>query len=272
MLILALLIALLFPVTSHAVVFWDDEMESGTIGFDAADLAAHVASGAYTYDTGVKFSGTGSLRLNYPAQCQPLEFGGGGCGGAALRSITPTVEVYRRFYYRISGTGPNSTPSGLFEASMTAFTKIVRTVSSGLPRTWWSMGCCSKTGKTLAVSLENSPPVPVQSATNYYTGRVLQDNIWYCIETREKLNTPGVADGIQQAWVDGVLVGTKTDYFTRGTGDNSLWTHFGVFRQTARGNAWYDRYAAGDTRIGCVGTPPVIDTVSPSAPTTFTVQ
>ena len=264
--IITLAMTLLITLPVQAAIFWDDEMEAGTIGFDASDLAAWIASGAYTYDTSIKFSGTGSLRMNYPAACQPVEFGGSGCGGAALRSFTPTADVYRRFYYRISGTGANATPSGLFEASMSAFTKVVRTVSSGLPRTWWSIGCCSKSGKMLVVSLENSPPIPVQSATNFYTSRTLADNVWYCIETREKLNTPGVADGIQQAWVDGVQVGLKTDYFTRGVGDNSLWTAFGVFRQTARGNSWFDRYAAGDTRIGCIGTPQPGDTTAPTVP------
>lgn len=262
----------LAPMLSHSAVFWDDEMEEGTIGFNAADIASHIARGAYSYDTSVKFSGTGSLRLNFPASCQPLEFGGAGCGGAALRTFPATAEIYRRFYFRMSGTGPNATPSGEFEASMTAFTKLVRTLSEGLPRTWWSMGCCAKTGKTLVVSLENSPPIPVQSATNFYTSRVLQNNTWYCIETREKLNTPGVADGIQQAWVDGLLVGIKSDYFTRGAGDTSLWTSFGIFRQTARGNIWFDRYAAGDTRIGCLGATSASDTTRPAPPRELVIR
>ena len=34
----------------------------------------------------------------------------------------------------------------------------------------------------------------------------LQDNRWYCIETHEQMNTPGVANGISEAWVDGVKV------------------------------------------------------------------
>jgi hypothetical protein len=39
----------------------------------------------------------------------------------------------------------------------------------------------------------------------------IQDNSWHCVEFRIKLNTPATADGIVQAWVDGVQVYSKTD-------------------------------------------------------------
>lgn len=37
-------------------------------------------------------------------------------------------------------------------------------------------------------------------------GALLQANRWYAIEQRVKLNTPGKADGVFEAWLDGVLV------------------------------------------------------------------
>lgn len=39
----------------------------------------------------------------------------------------------------------------------------------------------------------------------------LENNRWYCVEQRVKLNTPGKADGIMQGWVDGKLAFEKTD-------------------------------------------------------------
>lgn len=267
--VLALLMAAVVWITpANAAVFWDDEMEDGNIGFDAADIASHVASGAYTYDTSIKFSGSGSLRLNYPANCEPVTFGGGGCGGSALRPLpTPIAHVFRRVYFRMSGSGPNVTPTGLFETSINTSTKMLRSITQGLPRLWWIM--YPNGTKMLAASLENSPPVPTQSTTNVFSSFTFSDNQWYCIETEEKMNTAGVADGIARSWVDGVLVVNKTDYFTRGSGDTSLFTHFGIFRQTGRGNIWWDRYAAGDTRIGCVGV--VVDSTPPPVPSAPTV-
>jgi hypothetical protein len=46
---------------------------------------------------------------------------------------------------------------------------------------------------------------------------VLQKNRWYSIEQRVRLNTPGKADGIYEAWVDGRLAYRKSDIRYRDT-------------------------------------------------------
>jgi hypothetical protein len=46
---------------------------------------------------------------------------------------------------------------------------------------------------------------------------LLQKNRWYSIEQHVRLNTPGQADGILQAWVDGRLVFSRTDLRFRDT-------------------------------------------------------
>ena len=61
----------LLPMLSHAAVFWDDELEAGT----PFGVSFSIASGAMAYDTAVKFSGSGSIRLNYPSSCQTLTTG-----------------------------------------------------------------------------------------------------------------------------------------------------------------------------------------------------
>ena len=67
LLFLVMMTALSFvPMLSHAAVFWDDEMEEGTTGFK---YQPNYDSGAFTYDTSVKFSGSGSIRLNFPNAC-----------------------------------------------------------------------------------------------------------------------------------------------------------------------------------------------------------
>jgi hypothetical protein len=46
---------------------------------------------------------------------------------------------------------------------------------------------------------------------------VLEKNRWYSIEQRVRLNTPGRADGVYEAWVDGSLAFTRSDIRYRDT-------------------------------------------------------
>lgn len=103
---------------------------------------------------------------------------------------------------------------------------------------------------------------------------------WYCIEGHIKLNTPGVADGIIERWVNGKQVAHYTGRMFRGAspsgpnGNSSLAT-FNFIRiyvqgQAATGSKYYDDVAVGDTRIGCGTTPP--PSSAPAAPTGLTVQ
>lgn len=247
----------LVPMLSHAAVFWDDEMEAGS-PFEAPYA---IGIGAMAYDTNVKMSGAGSLRLEYPTQCEPLALGNVGCGGGAGREIPPTDNLYRRIYFRMSGQGPIVTPSRLFETSVKTFTKMLRATSDGINKEWWMMGCCGS--KRFLLTQENTPP---GGATNVFTNFTLTDNRWYCLETHDKLGTPGVANGIAEAWVDGVNVLTKSDILNRQAGNNNLWNRVEVFRQTGRGNIWWDRFATGNTRIGCLGATPASDTTPPAPP------
>lgn len=256
----------LVPMLSHGAIFWDDEMEEGTSGFSPEYMASTlIPQNTMTYDTTVKFSGSGSIRLNYPPQCERATFGGPGCGGAATRSVPPTDNFYRRVYFRMSGLGPEVTSSGLFETSINTFTKLLRTVSDGLNRDWWVMGCCGS--KRFNFTAENVPP---NQALSVFASNTFVDNRWYCLEAHEKLNTPGVANGIVEGWVDGVRVLNKTDVMFRLAGNTNLWDTAGIFRQTGRGNIWWDRFAAGDTRIGCLG--PTSDTNPPAPPQELVIR
>lgn len=57
------------------------------------------------------------------------------------------------------------------------------------------------------------------------TGKSLTVKRWHCIETHKKLNTPGVADGVAEVWLDDVLVWRRTDYLFR----NNAATKFQTF-------------------------------------------
>ncbi len=93
----------------------------------------------------------------------------------------------------------------------------------------------------------------------------LENDRWYCIETHEVMNTPGVADGISEAWVDGVKVITNTDVGWQRAGSDLSGMN-SLFRQNGAGNFWWDRFAAGNTRIGCLGATSATDTTRPAPP------
>ena len=255
----------LAPILSHAAVFWDDEMESGNTNFSPAYmLSTMIPGGAMAYDTSVKFSGNGSIRLNYAPNCDTFTTANQ-CGGSLTRTFPQGISsVWKRVYFRMSGLGPNQGPGGQFQVSSTSVTKMLKgqtnTVDGILARHWWVIGCCLS--KRFLISMEHVPDR--FRTTNAYSSITLQDNRWYCIETHEAMNTPGLSNGIAEAWVDGVKVLTKTDVIWQRPGSNLKWREFSIFRQNGIGNIWWDRFAAGDTRIGCIGssqndtTPPTI--------------
>ncbi len=249
LLVASLLVGL--PTISHSAVFWDDEMESGNTGYN-------IISGAMSFDTSVKFSGNGSIRLDYPSVCYPDASAQNNCGGYMDRTFTPTGTFYRRFYIRLS--------SGFTVSDV--FTKLMRSDTNGQTSNWWTLGCCGS--KQLEVHDQN---VPVGTTSVYYANFTMQDATWYCVETYEQLNTPGVANGVQQAWVNGAQVLNQTGIPFRASGDNSLYNNNRLYRQTGLGSIWFDRVAVGDTRIGCSGTPPPSnDTTPPATPSGFTAR
>ncbi|NRF66536.1 DNRLRE domain-containing protein [Aquincola sp. S2] len=61
---------------------------------------------------------------------------------------------------------------------------------------------------------------------NLAPSSLLANNRWYCIEQHLKLNQPGQADGVYEAWVDGALAVRKTDVTFRKSAElkiETLW-------------------------------------------------
>ena len=269
----------LVPMLSHGAVFWDDEMESTIAG--QFYYAPHFASGIYAFDTNVKMSGVGSIRIDFPLACD-IPYGqgtSGQCGGSISRSFPDSPSVYKRVYFRMSGSTAQGatiqTPSGLFQSSAASHTKMLKgqtNTITGTPestaRHWWEIGCCGS--KALNISAEYTPTA--SGTQNHFSSITLQDNRWYCIETHEAMNTPGLPDGIIEAWVDGVKVLTRTNIIWQRAGSNFLWREFSLMRQNGAGNFWWDRFAAGNTRIGCLGTSLPPDTAPPASPQELVVR
>src|SRR5262249_17778332 len=104
----------------------------------------------------------------------------------------------------------------------------------------------------------------------------IADDQWFCVETRMKMNTPGLFDGILELYVNGTRTLNYTNRRFRGPnvdngfGNSSLSTFSNVrfFMQHGIGHMYYDDVAIGNARIGCGGitTPP-----APADPFNLTV-
>jgi hypothetical protein len=109
-----------------------------------------------------------------------------------------------------------------------------------------------------------------------YFGTIPQGQ-WTCVEWRFKMNTPDVADGIRELWVNGVQRQNQTNMLIRRTAivingvtvntSASVFNKTRLYRQHGNGAIYLDDYAVGDTRIGCGGPPPPVDTTPPLPPT-----
>lgn len=249
-----LLMGLGLALPVQAAVFWDDELEAGNTGYG---LPGGFSPPAMVFDTAVKFSGNGSLRYDFNANCYPDSSAQSNCGGFTDRTFPGTANFYRRFYIRLS--------QGFTVSDV--FTKLLRSDTTGPNSNWWTLGCCGQL--KLIVGNQNVPSIG--STMNNYTSYTMPTNQWVCVETYEKLNTPGVADGVQQAWADGVQILNTTNVQYRMAGDNSLFNNNRLYRQTGLGSIWFDRIAVGDTRIGCLGAG-TGDTTAPAPPANFKVQ
>lgn len=257
-LLLSFFTAVLSPFclsNSYATIFWDDELESGKTGYFLPN------NGAMSFDTSIKFSGTGSLRYNFGSECYPDASAQAHCGGFTDRSFTQTTNLYKRFYFRMSAG---------FQVS-DVFTKIMRSdgVNGSIaPSDWWVMG--SSGSKRFLVGAQGVPP---SDTTNYFTSFTFNDGQWFCVETHEQLNTPGVANGILEAWIDGTKVMSVTNVKFLQSGQTNTFYNNRLYRQTGRGSIWLDRLAVGDQRIGCVGSgSSTTGTVPPATPTGLTVE
>ena len=93
------------------------------------------------------------------------------------------------------------------------------------------------------------------------------DNRWYCIETRIKINDPGQPNGAMEIYVDGVRTINVQNRTFVNSGTHRI-NQMIIYRQSS-GYQWRleTDFAVSTTRIGCSGfTPPPADTTAPNVP------
>jgi hypothetical protein len=223
----------LLPISSHAEIFWDDEMESGNTGYEFPAKPCNDML-AFTFDATQKVSGGGSVRLDYAGDPHV-------CGGFCDRYFTHTDDLWGRFYIRLS-------PDFVVNSTVT---KVMRNDTNSHLDHWWVMMWGSN---VLLVGLQN---YPTKGSTKNLYANVGDGTIplgeWTCIETHIKHNTVGKADGLVEAYKNGVRFLHYPDLEMRKVSEGTQDAHFEsnrMYRQGGKGSIWYDRLAFGNERIG----------------------
>ena len=108
----------------------------------------------------------------------------------------------------------------------------------------------------------------------------LVNGIWYQVELYVKMNTPGQANGISRAWINGELKYEKTNMEYRLSGHDNLhartiWLNVHAGGESVglctASNVMLDQMVAATSRIGAFGTPST-DTTPPAVPSGLRIR
>jgi len=170
-------------------------------------------------------------------------------------------EAWTRFYYYTIGFTYDPVMTKLFyhQADLP---------NSGYPNfvavNQWGSRELGVAGQLVAEACGTDGSGPVNAgydSCNYYpnAGHVpFADGQWYCVETHFKMNTPGVADGALEVFVDGTPTLDYQNRLFRGPdvapSGNSAEAHLNMIRiyvQSGVGTRYIDDFAVGPSRICC---------------------
>ncbi len=168
------------------------------------------------------------------------------------KKFNATVDtVYTRIYMFLDNFKASDINTKIFTNSMV----------KRYPNFWWSLVGPTNTHRVAIEGTTLGSDANIQGGT-------IPSGRWVCLETRVSLNTPGVANGIIQSWVDGaprinrndLLLRQGTEKYINGqlpdanfNGPNSHLEYTRFYRQHGLGTIYYDSFAVSKARIGCTG-------------------
>lgn len=248
--VLIVVLALIHPTSSQSAVYWEDGFEAGNTGFSLA--------GGMSYTTNPTHAGSQALDQNF-CNANLTQ-----CGSYSQRSFPSSTDVYGRFYFRMQ--------SG-FQVSPVA-TKMFNydTSQGGLKHNFWLE--MRYGGTNLAVAASGVPVNGAYDAKSYPSSFSFSADQWYCVETHIKENTPNVANGLIELWVDGaqVLSAPNQMFMQSGVNNTNQTLDFStLYVQLGFGHLFYDDIAVGNTRIGCSGSQSS-DITPPTAPIGLSIR
>ena len=245
------LLCVCWAMPAHATVDWED-------GFEYANDAALGAVWAFSclgnpgVSTERPHSGSKSLKLVYRGAVGK-DPGAGGCFIDRNLNALSDTAYFRVWTYQVN-FAVNSVGTKMIQFAM----------NSSYPNFWWEMFSSTP---NLSMAVSSTDP----TSFNVFGGSIPQ-NQWTCLEGRITMNTPGVANGILQSWVNGTQQINRTDLLlrnatlTRQNGPNSRLEFTRLYVQHGVGTIFYDEYAVSrDARIGCTASPSG-DRQAPRAP------
>jgi hypothetical protein len=257
MLLRLLLCLMLLPTLAHAATFWDETFETTGAGnrFGLLD-----SSGPVQLSTSSAYAGSKSARYMFDSpQVGSCLYGSAtfiDCGGFYDATVTSTDTLWRRFWVRVAPGFTVSIPS----------TKLTKAGTANWSE-WLVIGYNQNNSETMFQLTMD----PQSGSPLLWGGTLRHDGQWQCFEINQQLNTPGVANGTYQLYLDGTLVSNSSTVIWRPASDTTPFSYVRLYRQYGSGDMFFDNYAVGNTRIGCGAAPPPGDTTAPSAPSTPTL-
>jgi len=210
-------------------------------------------------------SGSGALRMTHrEGNGKPSPTGNGvvldDLNNAKIgRRYTPVEEAFTRYYVRYEAVDP-SQPS-LFVDQYNASAKQHYFNPGGADPISpcfgfaWSGNLASSPGFAVQRPFEAMGPRGKGVTSLYHLNKSSMDmpfNEWVCVETQQKFNTPGIADGILRVWLNDTLTLEYTDVTFRNeaTASSRLRT-LQIYRQGAINMYRYeDDFVMATHRIG----------------------
>jgi len=290
---------LLWTMPAHATTLIDENFEV---------TAGNIRSGQQTYDdilakgwtinnfanpamgdivTSPVHGGSKALRYQYPGiHCTST----GVCddtGNMQISRVLPDLtEFYDRYWARFECTG---SPCEFVDGHGGSSSKQHYFNPGGQDVFFIFSGPLFSTGATNSMAFQHGASNGAYTFSCARTGTVstscnltpnaaagiLPFNQWVCLESHHKLNTPGVANGIVEAWLDGILYLQYTNVmFVQTQHTAARFKLLRIYRQGGNNlNRFEDDYMMATTRVGCGGAPPPpSDTTAPATPTGLAVQ
>ena len=210
---------------------WGPRNSSGYVTTACGEWGGIGSAGAKLSENGVRRSGSKSLSFTY-AKNEDV-------AGASLYLSANVVDV-RAYYNFASGYDFGQ---GVKIARVQSFNDATQLNDVDIVATVRSRGGSNQCGTTDMSDMGlffNGRPVGFDWGS--LTVPVsFQRNRWYAVEYQVSLNTPGLANGWVKIWIDGVLVGSKSNVNIRGNGGST------VKLNRIRVGGWYSNSANGNT-------------------------
>lgn len=237
----------LAPMWANATIYWEDGLDVGKTGY--------VAVAGMNFDSSVVAYGTHSLHLHFPSVNVQA-------GTYTDREFPSTPNVYSRFYFRVDN---------FTVANETKVVELTSQATGEGPSYWWNMSYGNPALEVHAQYVVFSDGTVGTSVYRSNTGNAgFQNGRWYCVELHIQHNTPGVADGLIEAWKDGEPILYYPNLILRqatrigGNDPNRQFSIQRLYAQYGQGEMYFDNMAVGNQRIGCSGAPPQITPIPPA--------